>query len=68
MNRGPFFSLCVLSLGLFLAFQAEGKLQPSFADVLNTAQKNMSLIIRSLSGTAWTTAFAMQSNLNLIFL
>lgn len=67
MNRGPFFSLCVLSLGLFLAFQAEGKLQPSFADVLNTAQKNMSLIM-SLSGTAWTTAFAMQSNLNLIFL
>lgn len=24
MNRGPFFSLCVLSLGLFSTFQAEG--------------------------------------------
>ena len=67
MNREPFYPLCVLSLGLFLAFQAEGKLQPSFADVLITAQKSTSLR-RNLSETAWTTAFAMQSHLNLIFL
>ena len=39
MNRGPFFSLCVLSLGLFSTFQAEGKLQPLFADVLAPHKK-----------------------------